>query len=502
MNTTAAGFVIAIDQGTTSSRSILFDHQYAIHSQAQVELEQFFPHSGWVEQDPDEIWQATLDTARRSMHQVDLRADQLCALGISNQRETTIVWNRASGKPVYNAIVWQDRRTAQYCNQRRQDGAQPMVTAKTGLLLDAYFSASKIAWILDNVSGARGAAERGELAFGTVDSWLIWNLTAGAVHATDVTNASRTMLYNIHRQEWDSELLELFNVPRSMLPEVLDCNGFFGYTSASLLGGKVKICGVAGDQQAAAMGQACFTKGMLKATYGTGCFALLNTGDTAVESQHQLLTTVASRLDGKISFALEGSIFIAGAAIQWLRDGLRIIESAEQSTAAALASDLDQAVYLVPAFTGLGAPWWDPEARAAIFGLSLATGRNEIVRAALESVCYQTLDLLNAMHADWQTTSDTVLRVDGGMAVNDWTMQFLADILQAPIDRPMITETSALGAAWLAASHAGLWPTCEDFASAWQCQQRFTPSMSPERRKVKVAGWDAAIGRARGRLDG
>jgi glycerol kinase len=502
MNTTAAGFVIAIDQGTTSSRSILFDHQYAIHSQAHVELEQFFPHSGWVEQDPDEIWQATLDTARRSMHQVDLRADQLCALGISNQRETTIVWNRASGKPVYNAIVWQDRRTAQYCNQRRQDGAQPMVTAKTGLLLDAYFSASKIAWILDNVSGARGAAERGELAFGTVDSWLIWNLTAGAVHATDVTNASRTMLYNIHRQEWDSELLELFNVPRSMLPEVLDCNGFFGYTSASLLGGKVKICGVAGDQQAAAMGQACFTKGMLKATYGTGCFALLNTGDTAVESQHQLLTTVASRLDGKISFALEGSIFTAGAAIQWLRDGLRIIESAEQSTAAALASDLDQAVYLVPAFTGLGAPWWDPEARAAIFGLSLATGRNEIVRAALESVCYQTLDLLNAMHADWQTTSDTVLRVDGGMAVNDWTMQFLADILQAPIDRPMITETSALGAAWLAASHAGLWPTCEDFASAWQCQQRFTPSMSPERRKVKVAGWDAAIGRARGRLNG
>ncbi len=498
MNTTAAGFVIAIDQGTTSSRSIVFDHQYAMHSQAQVELEQFFPHSGWVEQDPGEIWQTTLDTARQSMHQGNLRADQLCALGISNQRETTIVWNRASGKPVYNAIVWQDRRTAQYCNQRRQDGAQTMVTAKTGLLLDAYFSASKIAWILDNVSGARAAAERGELAFGTVDSWLIWNLTAGDVHATDVTNASRTMLYNIHRQEWDSELLELFNVPRSMLPEVLDCNGFFGYTSASLLGGAVKICGVAGDQQAAAMGQACFTKGMLKATYGTGCFALLNTGNTAVESQHQLLTTVASRLDGKISYALEGSIFIAGAAIQWLRDGLRIIESAEQSTAAALASDLDQAVYLVPAFTGLGAPWWDPEARAAIFGLSLATGRNEIVRAALESVCYQTLDLLNAMHADWQTTSETVLRVDGGMAVNNWTMQFLADVLQAPIDRPMITETSALGAAWLAASHAGLWPTCEDFASGWQCQQRFTPAMSPEKRKVKVAGWDAAIGRVRG----
>lgn len=498
MNTTTAGFVIAIDQGTTSSRSILFDHQYAIHSQAQVELEQFFPHSGWVEQDPDEIWQTTLDTARRSMHQADLRADQLCALGISNQRETTIVWNRVSGKPVYNAIVWQDRRTAQYCNQRRQDGAQTMVTAKTGLLLDAYFSASKIAWILDNVSGARAAAERGELVFGTVDSWLIWNLTAGAVHATDVTNASRTMLYNIHRQEWDSELLELFNVPRSMLPEVLDCNGFFGYTSASLLGGTVKICGVAGDQQAAAMGQACFTKGMLKATYGTGCFALLNTGDTAVESQHQLLTTVASRLDGKISYALEGSIFIAGAAIQWLRDGLGIIESAEQSTAAALASDPDQAVYLVPAFTGLGAPWWDPDARAAIFGLSLATGRNEIVRAALESVCYQTLDLLHAMHADWKTTSNTVLRVDGGMAVNDWTMQFLADVLQAPIDRPMITETSALGAAWLAASHAGLWPTCEDFASSWQCQQRFTPTMSPEQCKFKVAGWDAAIRRVRG----
>ena len=318
------------------------------------------------------------------------------------------------------------------------------------------------------------------------------------MHATDVTNASRTMLYNIHRQDWDSELLELFNVPRSMLPEVLDCNGFFGYTSASLLGGAVKICGVAGDQQAAAMGQACFTKGMLKATYGTGCFALLNTGDTAVESQHQLLTTVAARLDGKISYALEGSIFIAGAAIQWLRDGLRIIQSSEQSTAEALASDPDQAVYLVPAFTGLGAPWWDPEARAAIFGLSLATGRSEIVRAALESVCYQTLDLLKAMHADWQTTSETVLRVDGGMAVNDWTMQFLADILKAPIDRPMITETSALGAAWLAASHAGLGPTSADFAGAWQCQQRFIPAMSPERRKVKVAGWDAAIGRVRG----
>lgn len=483
----------------------MFDHQYAIHSQAQVELGQIFPHSGWVEQDPEEIWQTTLDTARQSMHQGGLRADQLCALGISNQRETTIVWNRASGKPVYNAIVWQDRRTAQYCNQRRQDGAQTMVTAKTGLLLDAYFSASKIAWILDNVSGARTAAERCELAFGTVDSWLIWNLTAGAVHATDVTNASRTMLYNIHRQEWDSELLELFNVPRSMLPEVLDCNGFFGYTSASLLGGAVKICGVAGDQQAAAMGQACFTQGMLKATYGTGCFALMNTGDTAVESQHQLLTTVASRLDGNISYALEGSIFIAGAALQWLRDGLRIIESAEQSSAEALASDPDQAVYLVPAFTGLGAPWWDPEARAAIFGLSLATGRSEIVRAALESVCYQTLDLIKAMHADWQTTSDTVLRVDGGMAVNDWTMQFLADVLQAPIDRPVITETSALGAAWLAASHAGLWPTCDDFAGAWQCQHRFTPVMSPEGRKIKVAGWDAAIGQVRGagrRLDG
>ena len=497
MNKNMGALVMALDQGTTSSRSIVFDSNYAIFSHSQTELAQFFPQSGWVEQDPNEIWQTTLYTARQAMEQQDLMSEHISAIGISNQRETTIVWSRLTGKPVYNAIVWQDRRTADYCRKHQQHGLQKMVSEKTGLLLDPYFSASKIAWILDNVSGARAAAERGELAFGTVDSWLIWNLTAGSVHASDVTNASRTMLFNIHSQDWDNELLQLFNIPLSMLPAVFDCNACFGYTAEPLFDGAIKICGVAGDQQAAAMGQACFTKGMLKSTYGTGCFALLNTGKTAVQSQHKLLTTIASRLNGEITYALEGSIFIAGASIQWLRDGLGIIQSAEQSGQDAQTSDIDQDVYLVPAFTGLGAPWWDPEARAAILGISLATGRREIVRAALESVCYQTLDLLGAMHADWQTVSDTVLRVDGGMAVNDWTMQFLADVLQAPIDRPVITETTSLGAAWLAASHAGIWPDRDDFASTWQCQRRFTPNMCVERRNAKVNGWNAAINRVR-----
>jgi glycerol kinase len=486
-------YILAMDQGTTSSRAILFDQQYAIVEQAQQEFPQHFPDSGWVEHSPADIWQTSLDTARQALANSGISADQIAAIGITNQRETTLLWDRSSGEPVYNAIVWQDRRTADYCNGLKDQGLEPMITSKTGLLLDPYFSATKVAWILDNVEGARTRAEAGELAFGTVDTWLLWHLTQGRAHATDATNASRTMLYNIHTGTWDTELLELFNIPASLLPEVKDCAADFGTTS--LLGADIPILGIAGDQQAATLGQACFNTGMMKSTYGTGCFALLNTGDTAVASSNRLLTTIAYQLEGKTTYALEGSIFIAGAAVQWLRDGLGIIDSAQQSGELAASADDSQQVYMIPAFTGLGAPWWDAEARGALIGLTRGTGPAEISRAALESVCYQTLDLLKAMQADWGQTTQTVLRVDGGMVASDWTMQRLADILQAQVDRPVIAETTALGAAWLAGSRAGVWPDKAGFAASWQLDRNFGPEMTPGERNEKVADWDKAVRR-------
>lgn len=486
-------YILAMDQGTTSSRAIIFDGQYAIVEQAQQEFAQHFPDSGWVEHSPADIWQTSLDTARQALANAGISADQIAAIGITNQRETTLLWDRNSGEPVYNAIVWQDRRTADYCNSLKDQGQEPMITSKTGLLLDPYFSATKVAWILDNVEGARARAEAGELAFGTMDTWLLWNLTEGKSHATDATNASRTMLYNIHSGRWDNELLQLFDIPASLLPAVKDCAADFG--STELLGGEVPILGIAGDQQAATLGQACFKTGMMKSTYGTGCFALLNTGDSAVSSSNRLLTTIAYQLDGKTTYALEGSIFIAGAAVQWLRDGLGIIVSAKQSGELAAEADNSQQVYMIPAFTGLGAPWWDADARGALIGLTRGTGPAEISRAALESVCYQTLDLLKAMQADWQQSGDTVLRVDGGMVASDWTMQRLADILQAPVDRPVIAETTALGAAWLAGSRAGVWPDQAGFAESWKLDKNFAPQMPAEERDNKVAGWDTAVRR-------
>ncbi|MGB2359555.1 MAG: glycerol kinase GlpK [Porticoccaceae bacterium] len=486
-------YILAMDQGTTSSRAILFDQQYAIVEQAQQEFPQHFPDSGWVEHSPADIWQTSLDTARQALANSGISADQIAAIGITNQRETTLLWDRSSGEPVYNAIVWQDRRTADYCTSLKDQGLEPMITSKTGLLLDPYFSATKVAWILDNVEGARARAEAGELAFGTMDTWLLWNLTQGRAHATDATNASRTMLYNIHTGTWDTELLDLFDIPASLLPEVRDCAADFGTTD--LLGSEIPILGIAGDQQAATLGQACFNTGMMKSTYGTGCFALLNTGDTAVASSNRLLTTIAYQLEGKTTYALEGSIFIAGAAVQWLRDGLGIIDSAQQSGELATEADDSQQVYMIPAFTGLGAPWWDADARGALIGLTRGTGPAEISRAALESVCYQTLDLLKAMQADWNQTTQTVLRVDGGMVASDWTMQRLADILQAQVDRPVIAETTALGAAWLAGSKAGVWPDKEGFAASWQLDRNFGPEMTPGERNKKVAGWDKAVRR-------
>lgn len=488
-----ATHILAIDQGTTSSRAILFNSSYDIVAQAQQEFEQLFPNSGWVEHDPEQIWQTTLNTAKQALVKAGLGPADIAAIGITNQRETTLIWDRKTGKPVYNAIVWQDRRTADICERLAEQGYESLITSKTGLLLDPYFSATKVAWILDNVEGVRQRAENGDLAFGTVDSWLIWNLTQGQNHNTDATNASRSMLYNIHNGNWDDDLLELFKIPHSLLPEVKDCAADFG--STSILGGEISIKGVAGDQHAATLGQACFDKGMMKSTYGTGCFALLNTGQEAVTSHNRLLTTIAYQLDGKPTYALEGSIFIAGAAVQWLRDELGIITSAGQSGDLAQQADDNQQVYLVPAFTGLGAPWWDANARGALFGITRATGPAEITRAALESVCYQTLDLLEAMRADCSAMADTVLRVDGGMVASNWTMQYLADILQSPVDRPTVTETTALGAAWLAGSKAGVWLDQQGFAQSWKLERQFTPQLSMEQRDSKVAGWNDAVRR-------
>jgi glycerol kinase len=489
-----SGAILALDQGTTSSRAIVFSPSLQILGLAQREFPQHFPASGLVEHDPDDIWRTTLETARQAIAAAGLQASDIPAIGITNQRETCLIWDRRTSRPIHKALVWQDRRTADLCRQLKSEGSEPLITRKTGLLLDPYFSATKIAWLLDNVPGARGLAEAGQLAFGTIDTYLIWQLTGGKVHATDATNASRTMLYDIATGQFDDDLLRLFRIPRAILPEVRDCNAGYGSTEASLLGASIPIRGVAGDQQAATIGQACFAPGMVKATYGTGCFALINTGDTPVPSRSRLLTTVAYQLDGKRTYALEGSIFIAGAAVQWLRDGLKIIGSAPESGALAERADPNQDVVLVPAFVGLGAPYWQPEARGAMFGLTRATTAAEIAKATLEAVCLQTRDLVDAMQADWGAKERAILRVDGGMVASDWTMQTLADILDAPVERPVIGETTALGAAWLAGSAAGVWPDQQGFAKLWRLEHRFGPQMDAATRDRKVAAWKKAVG--------
>ncbi len=486
-------YVMAIDQGTTSSRAILFDGDLKIAAVAQKEFDQHFPAGGWVEHDPEDLWHTVVETAREAMDSVGAKASDIAAIGITNQRETTLVWDKATGKAVHNAIVWQDRRTADYCAEMVKAGHEETVAARTGLLFDPYFSSTKLKWILDQADGARDRAAAGELLFGTVDTWLIWRLTGGALHVTDATNAARTMLYDIHEGRWSSTMCELLGIPVGMLPEVRDCAADFGTTAPGVLGGPVPILGVAGDQQAATVGQACFESGMMKSTYGTGCFALLNTGAAPVRSENRLLTTIGYQLEGKPTYALEGAIFIAGAVVQWLRDGLKLISDAGETQAMAEASDPDQSLTLVPAFTGLGAPYWKPGCRGAIFGLVRNSGPNELARAALESVGFQTRDLLEAMQADAPTSSGGVLRVDGGMAASDWTMQFLADVTGMPVDRPEVLETTALGAAWLAGMKAGVYPDAATFAAGRAFERRFDPDMDAGTRDSKYARWKTAV---------
>ena len=492
----AARFVLALDQGTTSSRAMLFDRDGRPAGQAQQELPQHFPHSGWVEHDAEDIWRDSLAVIKGALEAGGSSAAEVAAIGITNQRETAVLWDRATGEPVHKAIVWQDRRGAPLCERLRAEGHEPMVQARTGLLLDPYFSATKVAWLLDNVDGLRARAERGEIAFGTIDCFLLWRLTGGAVHATDATNASRTLLFDIHRQIWDPDLLEIFGVPESILPDVRDNDADFGSTPADLLGTPLPICGMAGDQQAATVGQACFAEGMTKSTYGTGCFALMNTGSEAVASKNRLLTTIAYRISGQTNYALEGSIFVAGAAVQWLRDGLRIVESAPETEALARDADPEQQVVLVPAFVGLGAPYWDAHARGAIFGLTRATGPAEIARAALEAVCYQTRDLLEASTADGAAPPNAI-RVDGGMVANDWLLQFLADTLGCSVERPQVTETTALGAAYLAGLSSGFYDGLDAVAGLWQSDRRFEPAMDDSARATGYDAWLDAVRRVR-----
>ncbi|MEO1328884.1 MAG: glycerol kinase GlpK [Pseudomonadota bacterium] len=495
-----ASYVLAIDQGTTSTRAILFDEALQVASVAQEEFPQHFPRSGWVEHDVEDLWSTTAATCRGAIERAQAAPEQIAAIGITNQRETTVVWDKATGRAVHRAIVWQDRRTAEFCAQLRAAGHEPLIAERTGLLADPYFSGTKLAWILENLEGARAKAENGDLLFGTVDSYLIWRLTGGAAHVTDATNAARTMLYDIRQGRWDPEICALLRVPQAMLPEVRDSAAAFGLSRPDLFGRPIPILGVAGDQQAATVGQACFQPGMLKSTYGTGCFALLNTGDAPVASSNRLLTTIAYQLDGKRTYALEGSIFIAGAVVQWLRDGLKIVREAAETQALAEAADPGQDVYLVPAFTGLGAPYWDAECRGALYGLTRGTGPAEISKAALESVGFQTRDLIDAMRRDWMgqaqdQAGEAVLRVDGGMTASDWTMQFLADILGVPVDRPKVPETTALGAAWLAGMKAGVYPDAEGFAATWALDRRFEPAMAPSERDRRYAGWRDAVSR-------
>ena len=492
-----SGSVLVIDQGTTSTRAIVFGPDALPRASAQEEFPQIFPQPGWVEHDPRDLWRTTLSTARIALAKAAALGLDVAALGIANQRETALVWDRKTGQPIGHAIVWQDRRTAPLCAALRADAAEDLVQARSGLLLDPYFSATKIAWLLDNVPGARARAGRGELAFGTVDSFLLWRFTDGAVHATDATNASRTALYDIRRGCWDEDLLKLFGVPASMLPEVRDSAAEFGTATAAHLGRALPIRGIAGDQQAALIGQACFRPGMVKSTFGTGAFVLLNTGSQPVASTHRLLTTVAYQLAGERTYALEGSIFSAGSTVQWLRDGLHMVRSSAETGQLAAESDPAQSVYLVPAFVGLGAPIWDADARATITGVTRGTTRREIARAALESVAYQTRDLLDAMHADLgdPARDEAVIRADGGMSASDWTMQCVADLIDAPVDRPEVLETTALGAGYLAGLQSGLYPEPEVFGKTWRLEQRFRPAMDEATRTAKMAGWRDAVAR-------
>jgi glycerol kinase len=486
--------VLAIDQGTTSSRAIIFDASMRIAASAQQEFPQYFPDSGWVEHDPNDLWTTTVNTCVSAIKKAALTPKDIAAIGITNQRETTIVWNAITGEPVYNAIVWQDRRTANFCRTLREAGHDKMITNRTGLLADPYFSSTKLKWILDHVEGARERATRGELLFGTVDSYLIWKLSGGAAHVTDATNAARTMLYDIHKGRWSRTICDLFDIPIGMLPEVKDCAAEFGRTTADLFGDSIPIMGVAGDQQAATIGQACFRPGMLKSTYGTGCFALLNTGKTAFTSSNRLLTTIAYQFDGMPTYALEGSIFIAGAVVQWLRDGLKIIDAAAETQTLAEIADPQQNVILVPAFVGLGAPYWNAECRGAVYGLTRSTGPAEFARAALESVGFQTRDLLEAMQSDLaDDDTQATLRIDGGMGANNWAMQFLSDILGAPVDRPQVLETTALGVAWLAGQRAGLYPDMDGFAKTWAMERRFVPQLDSATANRKYVAWKQAV---------
>ncbi len=487
--------LLAIDQGTSSSRAVIYDFSTAVIASAQQEFPQIYPQAGWVEHDPEAIWSSVQDVTRQAIQKSGATAADIAAVGITNQRETTLIWDRKTGQCIHNAIVWQDRRTASTCEQLRRDGAEEQVIEKTGLRLDPYFSATKIAWLLDNVTGARKRAAAGELAFGTVDSFLLWRLTGGQVHATDASNASRTMLFNIHKQEWDDDLLALFDIPRELLPEVRDCAADFGETDDSTLGGAVPVLAMVGDQQAALIGQAGFEAGMTKCTYGTGCFVLANTGDDALKSTNKLLTTVASRLNGKVCYGLEGSVFVAGSAVQWLRDKLRIIDSALESEQIAMARGVVDDVYVVPAFAGLGAPYWDPNARGAILGLSGGSGREEIVTATLQAVAYQTRDLMDAMSSDGIVPS--TMRVDGGMVANGWFLQFLADILGIPVERPSNVESTVLGAAYLAGLQSGAIKSLDALSDLWQRDALFEPAMSADRRAQLLEGWAAAIAKVR-----
>ncbi len=490
------GYILSIDQGTTSTRAILFDKHVQPVAMVQKALTQHYPASGWVEHDPEEIWDAVVETVRAVLKKAQIDAKDVAGIGLTNQRETTVIWDRGTGALIHRAIVWQDRRTADLCTHLKSEGHEPMIVEKTGLLLDPYFSGTKVKWILDHVDGVQARAKAGQLAFGTIDSYLIWRLTGGQSHVTDATNAARTLLFNIHTQTWDPDICALLGIPQTLLPEVCDCAAAFGVTPPDLFGAAIPILGVAGDQQAATIGQACFETGMLKATYGTGCFALLNTGAQPLRSNNRLLTTVAYRLNGKVTYALEGAIFIAGAVVQWMRDGLAIIAEASEAETLAQAANPDQRVYLVPAFVGLGAPYWDAGARGAIYGLTRDTGPKELARAALESVGYQTRDLLEAMQADGAALNK-VIRVDGGMSASDWTMQFLADMVEATVDRPVDQEATARGAAWLAGHQAGLYPSATEFAKTWALEQRFEPKMNASKRHVLYDGWCDAVRRTR-----
>ena len=488
-------FLLAIDQGTSSSRTVIYDRDARVVASEQQEFPQLYPRPGWVEHDPEAIWSSVTAVTRGAMAKAGATAGDIVAIGVTNQRETTVIWDRESGEPVYNAIVWQDRRTAKYCQEKKREGLESMITARTGLRLDPYFSGTKVAWILDHVDGARARAEAGKLAFGTVDTFLLWRLSGGEVHATDATNASRTLLFNIHTQDWDDELLDLFGIPRALLPEVHDCASDFGVANDPCLGGAVPVCGIAGDQQAALIGQAGFEHGMTKSTYGTGCFVVANTGTEALHSDNHLLTTVGMRIAGKVTYALEGSVFVAGSAMQWLRDELRIIDTASESEVIANRTGVVEDVYVVPAFAGLGAPYWDPDARGAILGLTRGSGRDDIVTATLQSVAFQTVDLIDAMADDGIRPS--VIRVDGGMVANDWFLQFLADVLDTPVERPRNVESTVLGAAYLAGYQAGVVTSLPEIASLWQCDARFEPAMRTAQREQLLAGWREAVRRVR-----